>query len=785
VSTATTTAAPEPATDGFDWTDVPAFDAGRGQRWAGAGRALAFAGLSALLVGHWAALIAEPPVARLVLAVPIALALGAVLARLGAGSAGTAPHPRQQATAATVTAVALIAGVVTVGVPLAQLLPGGWGELGANVDEGLAGLSGRPSYPVETDVVWARLLLLVPVPLFVIGAAALAWWPPGPRPRRALASSRLPALIFLLAGYAVAVAANDGRREYGWGLAVLALIVLWLWAPMLRRAGPLLLVVAIAAVSVPLASVLRSERPWVDYSDWQIPAATEGTAFAWDHGYGPIDWPRTGDTLFRVRSTQPRYWRAALLESFDGEGWRHEGGGGPAVPGSIPSPAELAASPPEIEQADVSVVALESELVVSPGTPLFVQGISGAERRPDGSMVSESEPLTRDTSYTVNAYVPDPGAAQLRAASRAYPPALSPYTELTLPLRPRLALTPTPVPTDLPVPLFGSEISRAPVESAIDASVYREVGELARRLTAGEPTAYDATKAIEAHLRDTYDYDEEPPLRRFPLAAFIGGDRAGYCQQFSGSMALMLRMVGIPARVATGFTPGERRPEDRELFEVTDLDAHSWVEVFFNGIGWVPFDPTPSASPASAQSGGAGVVSAAIGAGSSPSLEPELSPGELQIPALGPGGEGGEQASDGPGAALVLAALAALAAAAAVLAIAARSARSRSLPAEELLERRIAELPGTLRGIGWPRPKPLTLLAIERRLETNRMSAAARYVAGLRDSRYSASAEPPAAAARRAARRELSRGRGVRARLRLWAAMPPGGPRRTRDRVHT
>ena len=72
--------------------------------------------------------------------------------------------------------------------------------------------------------------------------------------------------------------------------------------------------------------------------------------------------------------------------------------------------------------------------------------------------------------------------------------------------------------------------------------------------------------------------------------------QVGYCQQFSGAMALMLRMIGIPARVAAGFAPGSRTRKRR--VRVRDLDAHSWVEVYFNGIGWVPFDPTPAAAPA-------------------------------------------------------------------------------------------------------------------------------------------------------------------------------------------
>ena len=68
--------------------------------------------------------------------------------------------------------------------------------------------------------------------------------------------------------------------------------------------------------------------------------------------------------------------------------------------------------------------------------------------------------------------------------------------------------------------------------------------------------------------------------------------KRGYCQHFAGAMALMLRYLGIPARVAAGFSSGVY-DEERKQWTVYDRDAHTWVEVWFNGYGWLPFDPTP------------------------------------------------------------------------------------------------------------------------------------------------------------------------------------------------
>ena len=101
---------------------------------------------------------------------------------------------------------------------------------------------------------------------------------------------------------------------------------------------------------------------------------------------------------------------------------------------------------------------------------------------------------------------------------------------------------------------------------------------------------------IQQYLKTNYRYSESPPLSHFPLDAFLFDDGSGYCQQFSGAMALLLRMNGIPARVAAGFSSGTR--DGANTFKLSDADAHSWVEVWFTGIGWVPFDPTPAAAPA-------------------------------------------------------------------------------------------------------------------------------------------------------------------------------------------
>ena len=79
-----------------------------------------------------------------------------------------------------------------------------------------------------------------------------------------------------------------------------------------------------------------------------------------------------------------------------------------------------------------------------------------------------------------------------------------------------------------------------------------------------------------------------------PLVGFVVQTREGYCQYFAGAMALMLRYLGVPARVAVGFSSGTYDAQ-RGVWTVTDHEAHAWVEAWFRGYGWLPFDPTPGA----------------------------------------------------------------------------------------------------------------------------------------------------------------------------------------------
>jgi transglutaminase-like putative cysteine protease len=127
------------------------------------------------------------------------------------------------------------------------------------------------------------------------------------------------------------------------------------------------------------------------------------------------------------------------------------------------------------------------------------------------------------------------------------------------------------------------------------------IPELAKQITARAQTPFDKTIAVESYLRSRYTYTLN--LTGKPgddaLAHFLFETRAGHCEYFASAMAIMLRTLGIPTREVNGFLPGEYNDLGGDYI-VRASDAHSWVEVYFPGNGWLTFDPTPPG----AESGG-------------------------------------------------------------------------------------------------------------------------------------------------------------------------------------
>jgi transglutaminase-like putative cysteine protease len=147
---------------------------------------------------------------------------------------------------------------------------------------------------------------------------------------------------------------------------------------------------------------------------------------------------------------------------------------------------------------------------------------------------------------------------------------------------------------DYPAPITGQYL-RLP---SLDA----RVPQLAAQITRSASNDFDKAAAIENYLRTRFGYTLQLPLTpvKDPIANFLFERRQGHCEYFASSMAVMLRTIGIPSRVVTGF----RSDEFNDLtgnYVVRAKDAHAWVEAYFPGYGWQTFDPTPAGGSGSPQ----------------------------------------------------------------------------------------------------------------------------------------------------------------------------------------
>jgi transglutaminase-like putative cysteine protease len=192
------------------------------------------------------------------------------------------------------------------------------------------------------------------------------------------------------------------------------------------------------------------------------------------------------------------------------------------------------------------------------------------------------------SSVSVSASVVRASAEQLQRALPPSDPRLRAYT----------SLTPGYGAGAVVVPLFGQPPDPR-VAATLDLTPYGPVAALARQLAAGATTQWEVVARVHRYLLDgsRFRYATNLPVAgAFPLVDFLLGDRAGDCQHFAGAAALLLRLAGVPARVVVGFATGVRQPDGR--FQVRDTDAHAWIEVYFQGYGWVAFNPTAAAAPA-------------------------------------------------------------------------------------------------------------------------------------------------------------------------------------------
>jgi transglutaminase-like putative cysteine protease len=343
--------------------------------------------------------------------------------------------------------------------------------------------------------------------------------------------------------------------------------------PQAAAIGVVLVAVAVVASGSP-AVAKSAFLSWQDWDPYDRPDDPVSVNYVWSANYDGISFPEKATTVLRVKVSGQRrslYWRATTLDDYTGIVWEEELVLNDAdAREQVEAVSELLPADARDEQnwvrQDVTVEALRDTHLVGSAQPVrWRPGTDAPVQDANGDVVVLPRSLQRGQRYTVWSYVPRAKPSELLRFGGNYPAALDRYLEV---------------------------VAQKPLYDQ------------ARQVTEQAETPYEAALLLEAWFREGggFTYEEQPgvaPGGVPPLVWFIAENKRGYCQQYAGAMALMLRLLGVPARVAAGFTSGTYDEGDRE-WVVTDHNAHTWVEVWFPGFGWLPFDPTPGRGQLSA-----------------------------------------------------------------------------------------------------------------------------------------------------------------------------------------
>lgn len=268
--------------------------------------------------------------------------------------------------------------------------------------------------------------------------------------------------------------------------------------------------------------------------------------------------------IFGNRDGSSLRWRGRVFDRFDGSTWRSTS---PETAiavdhGHVALAGGMAARSAEHLTYDVETEAGNSDTLFLAGRPesldlpypTLLESASGAYRLPYAQSAG-----VRYEAYCVLEEAPEQAGAQMSA------PRLNP----------------------------AERVRELQVPDRLDP----RVPALARAWAQGAPTDLAEARALERHLRSEYRYTLALPRERpaDPVADFLFRRRRGHCEYFASSMTILLRTLGIPARLATGFAGGVYNPLT-DLWLVRTSDAHAWVEAWLGDLGWTSFDPTPPAS---------------------------------------------------------------------------------------------------------------------------------------------------------------------------------------------
>lgn len=370
------------------------------------------------------------------------------------------------------------------------------------------------------------------------------------------------------------------------------------WGSLGRAAGS-----GMAAAALALGVLLAfpgTAQPGVPrFVAWDPLRQAQGpqVVFNWRQNYPQLLDPSRNYPIMRVTSPLPAYWRANTLEVFTGDSWLSSSRfltplGDTASRRTVPPQEEI---PPGSEAVQTfEITGLNTTYLFAGGYPQELELYY-----PQQVFLSESMSLRTDRNlgpnftYRINVTIPRLRPQDLVGLGRDYPQEVTDtYLQLPIPDAPEAREGGVAPGVEAVGGTATGDVSAGALAGQW-AREFRDIYDLNESIVGDADDPYEIVLRVEQYVRSAYSYSLSPPMSRYrsPYAAFLFDTREGFCQHFAGAAALLLRLNGVPARVAVGFVTGQEIGP--RTYQVTTNNAHSWAEAYFPGVGWVPFEPTP------------------------------------------------------------------------------------------------------------------------------------------------------------------------------------------------
>jgi transglutaminase-like putative cysteine protease len=274
--------------------------------------------------------------------------------------------------------------------------------------------------------------------------------------------------------------------------------------------------------------------------------------------------------LFEVDADHAEYWRMFTLDRYDGESWTSTNPEGSEGGVTLSAPATLPRSgggPPPAAEILTQTFRILSDFESAHALPMaqtaeeIAGPIGDITWDPARSQAFIDGDLGAGMEYTVRSRIVAPTPEELDRVDHQAPRTYGQWTQLPAELDPR-------------------------------------IGEIAEGLTADATSSYRKVLAIQQHFHNgdfVYSTDVQTAGDVDSLLEFLTQTKAGFCQHYTAAMTLMVRELGLPARIAVGFRAGTQQEDGGYLVQTGD--AHVWVEVLFPGYGWLQFEPEPGPAP--------------------------------------------------------------------------------------------------------------------------------------------------------------------------------------------